>query len=283
MMPAIGGAGQPAPLVPLTVTTRCWDDPEPLVANIMSALARRLTELGPSELHAGRLVIVATSPSGERYTIEKRPGDVLVCVNGAHDWLLRRGIKPDACLFLDSTPELAAVFAPQQGINYLVASQCHPSTFDRLAGHNVVLWHARVPTETLGGIDIADLVSKHNRAVPVSYMIPGGGTAAIRWFSVGQFSGFRRFVAYGLDSSFDDGRRQVESFMPCAGDEIEVEYNGRMFRTSPALAAQAQDFDALYTRALNDCRIDVVGDGLIPWMCESLNRLKYGAPSKETT
>ena len=283
MIPAIGGAEQSAPLVPLTILTRCWDDPEPLKANILSALKRGLTELGPTPEHKGRLVIVATAPSVERYTIKKLPGDVLVCVNGAHDWLLRRGIKPDMCLFLDSTPELAAVFTPQPDVTYLLASQCHPSTFDRLEGFSVVLWHARVPVETLGGVDIADLVSENNRTVPVSYMIPGGGTAALRWLSVGQFSGFRRFVAYGLDSSFTEGRRQVEGFMPCEGREIEVEYNGRMFVTSPALAAQAQDFDGLYMRALNDCRVDVMGDGLIPWMCESLNRLKFGPHYKETT
>lgn len=274
-----------SPFVPLTVTVRCWDTADSLISNIASALKRPLPELIPQEPHDRRMVIVATAPSVERYTIERQPGDMICCVNGAHDWLLARGVVPDICVLLDSTHELADVVHPVKGVRYVVASQCHPDVFDALSGFHVIRWHALVPPETLGGRELVDVLEEHAPPGDGNYwMIPGGGTAAIRCLSLGQFSGYRKFLVYGLDSSFaDDGRRQVQAHMPCKGNEIEVEFNGRRFRTTPSLAAQAQDFQGLYLRALNDCRVTVMGDGLIPWMCESLNRLKFGPHHKETT
>ncbi len=246
----------------------CWDGAESLRYNICSALGRGLKELSPELPHDRPLNLAAFGPS---LTEQSIPDGELWCVNGAHDWLISQGRIPDVCVLLDPTPDLSGVITPHNGVKYLIASQCHPDLFDRLKEADVTLWHAWVPKESTGE-DIRDLVNTPGQ----HWFISGGGTAALRALVIAKFLGYRDISVYGLDSSFEGERKHAVEPHPCAGNECEVEYGGKIFQTNIPLAAQAENFEAQYIKVLNDVRIRVHGTGLIPWICESLNKLKYG-------
>ena len=254
----------------------CWDEPANLRRYILSALGLGLPTLQLGTPNRETLGLCAFGPSLVEFEDEIRNHEgPLWCVNGAHDWLISKDIAPDACVLLDSTEALADVITPIAGVRYYVASQCHPRLFDRLKGFDVVLWHAWVPkAQTID--DIRDLVTSNVPKGTECHFISGGGTAALRCFTLGKWVGYRKFIAWGLDSSFKDNRTHATPDYPCKGTWLDVEYAGRVFPTNGPLAAQADNFEGLMMWQLNGCRVDVRGDGLIPHICATINRLKYG-------
>jgi hypothetical protein len=255
----------------------CWDSPANLRRYILSALGLGLPTLQPETPNRMTLGLCAFGPSLVEHEAEIAAHQgPLWCVNGAHDWLLERNIIPHACVLLDSTEALVDVIRPVHGVTYYVASQCHPDLFAHLKDFKVVLWHAWVPKESTGE-DIRDLVTNNAPAGTVSTFVSGGGTAALRCFSLGKLLGHRNFIVWGLDSSFKEGRTHATEAYPCKGTVFEAEYGGKVFTTNGPLAAQADNFERMYLRQLNDCRIEMRGDGLIPHMARTLNKLKFGA------
>ena len=71
---------------------------------------------------------------------------VLSCA-ALHYFLIKKGIVPHAALAVDPQDHIWKCFRkklPEGEPNrpsYLIASQCHPSTFDYLEDQRVILWH----------------------------------------------------------------------------------------------------------------------------------------------
>lgn len=271
------GAEQSAPMSVIPkIIGRIWDDPERIKANIRHAMTLGLPEVQYQPEHGDTLVIVASAPSLRLEEIRQHvgPGYTIACVNGAHHWLIDRGITPDYCVLADSYDGMGAIIGePNGAVRYYVASQCHPDLFAYLQNSSVVLWHCWAGREFLG-CDMTDIVDVDG---PKSWIVHGGCTAALRAMNLGYLLGFRKFVIHGLDSSFEEGGpTHVIPNTPCSGDHIQIEYAGRTFTTTPGLAYQAQNFEYLFCCVFNHCRIKVFGDGLIPHMARHLSRLKFG-------
>ena len=264
-------------LVRLVSRPTCDTSEDVRLANIDSAIKRGLPALCRfAPPHGGRLLAVGGGPSLPRYLGDlqrqrKRPGRHLWCVNGTHDFLIRRGILPDACVLLDASPLVHKGVKPDRRVVYLVGSQCDPSTFDLLldAGCDVRLWHA------WNGDGIKHFLQAKQTAG--EWMILGGGcTVTLRCLNVGYSLGFRDFRFYGLDSSVEGDRHHAYDDAEMYEDRIEVIAHGRKFWTNHNFAAQANDFNRMFGEMM-DCRIEAIGDGLIPWMSQELNRQKVAA------
>lgn len=260
--------------LPVSIRVRVNDTVDNLKRNILHAMSLGLPEFEPDQSGEGKtLLIAATGPSLSR-TLPDLVENIgpLMCVNGAQNWLMDRGITPDWCVLVDSTPEFTRIVRPERVVKYLLASQCAPELFDHLSLCDVTLWHAGAKDEELG-FKLTDIIDKDGAR---KWIIGGGGTAALRCLNLGYLMGYRRFRIYGLDSSFDpDGRHHCNDD-PVPRSEVDVEYGGREFKTVLPLMHQASTFEQLYMRVFNDCRIDCIGDGLIPHICSTLNKLKYG-------
>ena len=93
----------------------------------------------------------APSMQGQLKTIralKKKKGSTLICANAAHNWLLKKGIKPDIMILLDIDADyIKYVGRPRKGVKYFVASQCAPEVFDHLIKYkaDITVWHSWQP------------------------------------------------------------------------------------------------------------------------------------------
>jgi hypothetical protein len=155
--------------------------------------------------------------------------------------------------------------------DYLVASQCHPSVFHRLAGKNVRVWHAFTPgvKERL-----------RERGIVDEPLIYGGSAAVTRAIAVAHVGGYRDIHIHGADSSYRGDERHAQ---PTRFDgkitRIDIHCGGREFVTTPPLAVQAQDFPWI-VEFLSDVKFTVHGDGLIPHIARMMG--VHAMNTKET-
>lgn len=167
---------------------------------IRKAVARNLPALKLCKAHKLKMAIVGGGPSLED-TLGEITGYV-AAVNKAHDYLISKGMNVHACGLVDPAPWLSNYITPKKGATYFVASLCHAFVFDKLAEHNVVLWHASQGEK----VPMNDIVPSG------SVMIPGGTTMAVRWLDLGYALGFREFDLFGLDSSHRGAKHHAYDF-----------------------------------------------------------------------
>src|SRR5574341_44968 len=254
--------------------------PATLHANLESSCARGLPQIPCLPAHDLELVICAGGPSLRRslFDIRRRiaAGAHVIAVNAASGYLIEHRIIPRAVVLLDPQALLADEFAADPHITYLVASQCHPTVFDKLAGCNVSIWHAHDDEPELAII---------RRYYPDPVIIGGGTTAALRTVGIGHAMGFRSEHFYGLDGSFEadvNGWLQHHAYQQPNDDVPEVieiiarddDGTERRFLTRQDYARQADEFmDVLkvYHQVWKmgrseRLRVQVHGDGLIPYI-----------------
>ena len=214
-------------------------------ANIRENI-KDMEEFRPEIRHRPALHVIAGGHS-VKYTLGKAKGDICA-INGAHDWLIDRGIIPTYALLLDWSDEVAKRISPHRDVIYLVCSQCSPALFDKLKGYDVRVWH----TGTADGI------------VPGGTRTYGGGpNATQRVIPVLYDYGYRDFHFHGVDACFSGGKTHTYDW-PGLGNST--------FLTRLDWLNQAQSFEdflEIYDEWQNNgsmsrISIKVHGDGLIP-------------------
>ena len=200
--------------------------------NLPTVKDRRGTRTGP--LH-----IVGGGPSSRRWlgnyrgitdyrepvktqfaTLPPVEGDVWA-INGTCPWLRSEGIE--AVFFsCDALPEVAE-FA--RGARWaVVAEQCDPSVFDVLLE---------------GGADIITFDCAHGEIVGT------GSTTATATPMTGAILGFRQFIFYGCEGSYERGRTHADRHEPRA-EELVVELGGEEFLTAPDFLKQCEELSAMF-------------------------------------
>lgn len=251
--PEVGGEEQSSPPFRFDFT-RAICTPEMARHAISEALKRGLPEVKACKAHNLRMAIVAGGPS-----VEDTVGEIkgyIAAVNKAHDWLIEKGIVPQACGLLDPVPWMAHYVHPHKDVTYFVASQCHGLLFDKLKGHKVVLWHAGQGEQ----IRVEDIVP------PGTVLIPGGTSMAMRWLDLGYFLGFRAFDFHGFDSSHRKGGKHHAYEFRQDDDLPTQEIDG--YVTWPGWLMQINDFFLRMERFTRDEAMDPIevrlhGDGLL--------------------
>lgn len=246
---------------PLTV---CNSSPHVVAANIKHACGLGLPTLNIQPGNDRDAVIVNGGPSVEggieQIRARQASGQFILATNGAHDYLIRHGITPDASLVIDARPGNAAFVAhPSEGTTYYLASQCDPACFT--TQKNTVLLHLNTENalEMIpGGGEI--------------HLVSGGSTVGLIAISLAHILGFRRFHLYGMDSSYRETEHHAYEQRLNAGERVmEVEAAGRTFRAAPWMIQQAQEFQELAAHLANEgCLITVAGDGLLPWIARHM-------------
>lgn len=247
--------GASAPLAPLNLIYEMVDTEENIERNIRRTLESDYRPFNEwvVPVHDRPISIVGFGPSLKR-TWQQLEGDVWAC-NGAHNWLIERGIVPKFAMFWDPVPDIAKFIKPHKDVNYMVASRCHADVFEALKGYNVFVWHA------LGDKCLDDLLCEYQRAEP---MLPGGSAAVTRAMVIVTTMGYRTIRMFGADSSFDGEFTHVhQSIVP---EEVrEIWCGGRMFRSTLWLAGQVEDFKKLApTLREQGNQIEFYSDGLMP-------------------
>lgn len=235
----------------------CIVPPDQWKAQIQENLAREVTRFSPSLfVHDGVMVIVGAGLSAadhvEEIREEKAKGRPIVAVKGMHDWLIERGIIPNAWVCLDPQERiLDCVKLKRREVCYMLATQGHPKLFDWLSDCQVVMWHAWTPGE-------------EKEAVPDSMWVGGGSSSGLRAITLGYLQGFRRFILFGFDSCIAaDGTKRLDGAK--AADRtfyVRAGKDGKDRLCNGAMAAQAGEFHKNFD-FMPGIQIKAIGDGLI--------------------
>lgn len=201
-----------------------------------------------------------------------RMGAHTMTLNGTLKYIDKIGVRPTYHCQFDARPENAAFLDdPPKGVTYLIGSMSHPSCFEGLKNRDVIVWH--------GGFDF----DKQKKILDLYQYKPivilgGGNTVGLRALYLGYFLGYRKFTVYGMDSSFrgKDHHAYSQPLNDMDG-RMDVWMHGQKFECAPWMYRQAMCFKDVYKGLTNlGCRIDVIGDGLVPAMCNFFNGENYG-------
>lgn len=231
-----------------------------LFSNIESSAKRGLRELEACVDQMPPAVIVGGGPSLNS-TLEsirhmKACGATIFALNNAARFLYENGITADLQIILDAREANAEFLDRRWAGEVLLCSQCHPALFDRAAeiGLPVRIWHP-----VMEGIE--KYIPHEN-----PLLVGGGITVGLSGMCVVYTLGHRELHLFGCDSCHSEKLHHAYEQILNDQDELtEVAVEGRVFRCSVAMAAQAQHFQPVAEMLANlDCEITVHGDGLIP-------------------
>ncbi len=256
--------GAPGPLMPLQLSIEACETDENLARNIRSALERDYQPFNKwmVEPHDGEISVCGFGPSLSSTYTQLR-GDVWAC-NGAHNWLIERGIIPKFAMFWDPLEVVAKFVKPHKDVIYMVASRCHPSVFEALEGYNYYVWHCA------GDACLDGLLGEYQKVEP---MLPGGSAAVTRAMVIVTTMGYRKINLFGGDSSYDGEFTHVKESL-VKEDALEFWVGGRKFMSTAWLAGQVQDFKILAPTLREQGNvIEFYGDGMLPFVA-SINGFK---------
>jgi hypothetical protein len=246
-------------LLQLEVRTTCNTPDEDIVAQIRASKERGgkwLESLTPAN---GRTLLIAGSGPSAWKALESINGiecDVMA-LNGAYAALIDRGYPvPKFYAQLDARQvNVNFLRDARKETQYLLASQVHPDTFDLLRDFDVTTFHLNTETEqqVFGGTEGLFYGS-------------AGGTIGSTALALAATLGYRHLVLVGYDSSFDNGKSHLVPQSQNDGQRtLEVEFNGKWYKTTPTLAGQVNEFFP-WNQALHntfpDIVVDLAGEGL---------------------
>lgn len=249
-----------------------------LLKNVFVNIRRQLPQVWPHQPNPEIALLVCGGPSLAESIDELKEayfrGGKIVTVNGAYRWCLDHNLKPSATVVMDGR-EFNSRFVDELVPNckYLLASQCHPTTFDICKGRDVHIWHT-----CSGGERELEMIRKYyfGRTNPITI----GTTVAIRAISLLRMLGFLRMETFGLDSCWMDGDHHAYWQPENDGDQrIQVSLrptkNGVMsdiahnFICAPWHIRQAEDFKTLTQQRGDLLQLNVHGRGLIATMIKT--------------
>lgn len=231
--------------------------------NIRRASLLNIPRVNPDSAVRGSdtAILVCFGPSLEDtvHRIKEFEGDVWT-VSGANAYLTKRGITPRFHIECDPRGHKAELLKEGNSETvYLIASRCHPDTFQALKGRRVILFHVYDPEEA----NVLEELFPDDFKVPPAWTV--GNMALNALLSLG----YKKFIVFAMDGSFKDGKQHPEAhpnedpqymkFIVEKGTE-----NEREFLSSPNHMIAAE---SLFRQIeLFNLSIEFIGDGMIPWM-----------------
>lgn len=218
------------------------------------------------------IALVGGGPSLRDHLDELREFDVIMAVGSSQDFLVQQGITPRYCIVVDAHPTVTALYLkhPHVDTNYLIASQCNPTVFDAVKGHQITLWHclANDSPEWLTALD------------PGYQGLGGGCTAGLRALGMAAVLGYRNVHLFGYDSCvsesgeghaypLQDKEVENEGIAPERLFDISVGKpgadtpEGRSFVCYGYHLAQAQNFEEFFRHHHNIMTFTFHGGGLL--------------------
>jgi len=205
------------------------------------------------------IAIVCYGPSLKQTWPEvKRFKKIMTC-SGSHQFLLERGIIPTWHVDLDPREHKVKMLGqPHKDVEYLMASTCHPTMWDKLEGFNVKLWHI--------------FNNEDNKEVPLTYprgdwILSGGNNVGLRCMVVARLMGYTNQHIFGMDCSFPnkDENHHAGSHLNTYKKYYETPYGGKTYYCEPAMVTYARQFFH-EIKQLPDVKIALYGEGLLQHM-----------------
>lgn len=244
----------------MDIETVCNTSDDVLFANIEANSRRAIPWVKSVAPHDGQAVIVGGGPSVGEWLHEiryrKTCGQTVFALNNAASFLAENGIEVDHQVILDARAHNDAFLGYAK--HHLLASQCHPNVFEKTA--SVTLWHQEYPE------DMARFDACLPSTQPEHAIVGGGTTVGLSAMVLAYVLGYRKLHLYGYDSSYRGEATHVYAQHDPQRVDCVATVAGRKFRTSLAMAKQAELFPQLADSLIDlGCFITLRGDGLLPW------------------
>lgn len=244
-------------------------DEEKLTENILYSikLDRQWVDKFEDE-HDGHAVIIGGGPSLKHdlkeIFLRKNNGQHIFSLNNSWQWLVDKGLYPDAHIMLDARPENAK-FVPTFPVKKYYASQCDKTVWD--AAPDAFLWNH---------LNAMNLVEDDPRA---NTMIAGGSTVGLNAMALAYVLGYRKIHLYGFDSSYDEERHHAyDQDLNDKERVIVATAAGQEFTTAAWMADQVNQFCTLLPQLIElGCIVTVHGYGMLPHVAKHMNK----APTDE--
>jgi hypothetical protein len=211
----------------------------------------RMAELGAD---GGTVALVGGGPSlrAELDRLRSFTGTVISC-GTVHDYLIENSVPPD--FHVDGEPDADGVMPrwlkhARRGICYLIASQCPATTFDALAGCQIMLWHSALRNEGDGD-------TFHGEPA-----VPGGCANLLRAWPIAAIMGFKEMHFFGFDCSFDTQSQHAYAYDWTLEEPCAATCKGDRFLTAPGWLAQLNAFLQMVRQAKGRFAITVHGHSL---------------------
>ena len=194
----------------------------------------------------------------------QRSGAVVFTTSGAHDFLIERGVIPAFHVEMDPREHKAFFLRnPHPDVTYCLASHCHPSMFESVAGHRVVIWHGYTDDDHFRQDDLLA------RIEPGSVLLCGGSNAGLRCVVVARHYGHCHFALHGIDCSYREETLWAGKHSGERHCTVKVRCNGKIFSTSDIMMSATDEFlDQMLW--MPDTSFYVAGDGLLAERLEVL-------------
>lgn len=243
----------------ITFATNTEDDMR--LEHIKSSIRRQLPQAHPHEEQDQIIAIVCGGPSlKETFDDLKEKYDngmKVVSLNGTHDWLMERGIRPSVHIQLDAR-QFNSRFVKNwhKDTKYYIAAQSHPDVFDALDGANTTLFHCYTNKKEL------KLTSEYYMGHFVPIM--GGTTVTLRAIPLMKMLGFRKMEIFGFDSCcIGDEHHSYIQEENNIGTSTTIELDGEEFFCYGWMYKQATDFIEMVSKIGDEFELLVHGNGLI--------------------
>ena len=244
---------------------------EEVIRNLEVNIRRQLPQAYPMGQQDTPIGLIGGGPSLTSTFSKLRhlheQGLKLVSMNGTHDWLIDRGIRPSAFVMIDAR-EQNEVFVrnPQKDTKYYISSICNPKVFDNLEGYEVYLFHS---------INSKDEESDQIKILNEYYWsnwepTMGGSTVMTRTMVLFNMLGFRYMHVFGFDSCCLGGKHHA--YPQSLNDEgpgasiIPIYCGGIWWQCQPWQIAQAKDFQRIVQKIGEAWELKIHGNGLIAHM-----------------
>ena len=263
-------AGQPLPLFPLALALEGCFTEEQMNANFFATLDRGYIPInGYLGKFSGACSVVGSGPS-IRDTHQHLVGDVLA-VNGALKYLLDQGIVPKFAMIWDCAEVCEQFAIPNPDVTYFIASRAHPKVFEKLAGCNIVVWHAAGDLNIFQLMNDPAVIAKQPCHEP---LINGGSAGVVRGLYVMVNLGYTEINIFGGDSCYsEDGQTHAQGSLVKEKDvTISIGDNPPFyFRTTPEWCAQVEEYKAIYAiQTALGMKLKVHGKGMLKHMHDLL-------------
>lgn len=226
-----------------------------------------------------KVAIVGGGPSLKDNLDELRTFRVIIAAGSANDYLMEHGIIPTYTVLCDPDPIMARYIERQDTeVKYLVASTCHNTVYETLAGKQIIMWHC----------DSDELREKFKELEPAYVGVGGGSTVGLRSISMALLLGYNNLHLFGFDSCYGkDGEHHAYGFKD---EEYEKLGLGETYRITPKNIeagppdandpvyicagyhlAQIHQFKDYYSKYRDVFNVTVHGDGLLAATVKLMN------------
>lgn len=231
--------------------------------NIQMAKALRVKALCAQPAKEGAVAIVGGGPSLKQTWEQLRDfKGKIVALNGAHHFLIERGIVPWACVLMDAQPSTIEFIKPSHAkVKYFVASQVDTPVINALlrSKRYLRLFHLNTPEWEAQAQVMEDAVNS-------------AGTVASAALCVLHMIGFRTFHLFGVDSCITDSHHAYEQKQNDKDAIFTVEFEGKKYRCTDWMAVQFHGFMKLVRTHGMD--VTVHGESLLKHGLDSLRKGK---------